>query len=131
MLVDWLKSEGWTIVRTANTAARQPGLDVLAERDGERLGVEVKGYPSRFYVVGPMKGQIKPTAPVEQARKWFAHALVPAMKLRTSEPTWRSAICFPDFTVYRRLHAETDAALSAAKIETWLVADTGRVEVLS
>ena len=73
LLVEWLAGEGWTIVRTANTATREHGLDVVAERDGQRLGVEVKGYPSRFYVAGPKKGQVKTSTPKEQAKKWYAH----------------------------------------------------------
>ena len=56
LLVEWLRRQGWTIVSTANTATRERGVDVVAERDGERLGVEVKGYPSRFYVNGPKRG---------------------------------------------------------------------------
>ena len=70
LLVEWLAGEGWTIVRTANTATREHGLDVVAERDGQRLGVEVKGYPSRFYVTGPNRGQVKTSTPKEQAKKW-------------------------------------------------------------
>ena len=52
LLVEWLRRQAWTIVRTANTASREHGVDVVAEREGTRLGVEVKGYPSRFYVTG-------------------------------------------------------------------------------
>jgi len=131
LLVRWLKRQGWTIVRTANTATREHGVDVVAERDGARLGVEMKGYPSRFYVAGQKKGLIKPTTPKEQAKKWFAHALVPAMRLRTNEPHALSVMCFPDFPVYRALHAEIASSLQAADIEVWLVAEDGSVDVLS
>lgn len=130
LLVEWLKQDGWSIVRTANTATREHGVDVVAEKDGQRLGVEVKGFPSRFYVAGPKKGEEKPTKPVEQSKKWFAHALVPAMKLRTMEPEWRSVMCFPDFPVYRALHGDTASSLLAAGIEVWLVQQEGQVEVL-
>ena len=130
LLVESLRREGWTIVRTANTASREHGVDVVAEREGTRLGVEVKGYPSRYYVAGPKKGLVKPTRPKDQAKVWFAHALVPAMRLRTSEPSFVSVICFPDFEVYRELHRETASSLSAARIEVWLVAETGQVSVL-
>ena len=103
LLVEWLAGEGWTIVRTANTVTREHGLDVVAERDGQRLGVEVKGYPSRLYVTGPNRGQVKTSTPKEQAKKWYAHALVPAMRLRTREPDSLSVMCFLDFPVYREL----------------------------
>lgn len=130
LLVEWLAGEGWTIVRTANTATREHGLDVVAERDGHRLGVEVKGYPSRFYVAGPKKGQVKTSTPKEQAKKWYAHALVPAMRLRTQEPDSLSVMCFPDFPVYRALYADTALSLRAAAIEVWVVSQNGGVERL-
>ena len=123
-------SPGWTIVRTANTATRERGIDVVAERAGERAGVEVKGYPSRLHVAGPKKGQLKSSTPANQAPKWFAHALVPAMKLRSREPETRSVICFPDFTTYRNLFEATASSLAAAGIEVWVVTQAGEVEVL-
>ncbi|PUA78948.1 hypothetical protein C7S10_21695 [Nocardioides currus] len=131
LLVEWLARGGWTIVRTANTATREHGLDVVAERDGQRLGVEVKGYPSRFYVTGPKKGQVKTSTPKEQAKKWYAHALVPAMRLRTQEPDSMSVMCFPDFPVYRELYAATAASLRVAGIEVWLVSEDGEGESLA
>jgi Holliday junction resolvase-like predicted endonuclease len=127
LLVEWLAGEGWTIVRTANTATREHGIDVVAERDGQRLGIEVKGYPSRFYVTGPKKGQLKTSTPKEQAKKWYAHALVPAMRLRTREPDARSVMCFPDFHVYRELYADTALSLRAAAIDVWVVSQDGEV----
>lgn len=81
-------------------------------------------------MAGPKKGEQKPTKPVEQAKKWFAHALVPAMKLRTMEPEWRSVMCFPDFPVYRTLHGDTAPSLRSAGIEVWLVQHDGQVEAL-
>jgi hypothetical protein len=130
LLVEWLAGEGWTIVRTANTATREHGVDVVAEHDGQRLGVEVKGYPSRFYVTGPNRGQVKTSTPKEQGKKWYAHALVPAMRLRTREPDSLSVMCFPDFPVYRELYADTAVSLRAAAIEVWLVSQDGEVEAL-
>ncbi|MFD1504296.1 hypothetical protein FE374_04430 [Georgenia yuyongxinii] len=130
LLVEWLAGEGWTIARTANTATREHGVDVVAEREGQRLGVEVKGYPSRFYVTGRKKGQVKTSTPKEQAKKWYAHALVPAIRLRTHEPDSVSVMCFPDSRVYRPLYADTALSLRAAGIDVWLVSQDGAVEIL-
>lgn len=129
LLVGWLRRSGWTIVRTANTATRQRGVDVVAERGGARLGVEVKGYPSLLYVAGSKKGQRKITTPENQAPKWFAHALVPAMRLREREPEARSVMCFPNFPIYRKLFRETRSSLRACGIEIWLVSADGDVEI--
>jgi len=131
LLVEWLAGEGWTIVRTANTATREHGVDVVAERDGQRLGMEVKGYPSRFYVTGPKRGHVKTSTAKDQAKKWYAHAVVPAMRLRTREPDSLSVMCFPDFPVYRELYADTAASLRVAGIEVWLVSEDGEVESLA
>jgi hypothetical protein len=130
MLVHWLTADGWTIVRTADTDAREHGIDVEATRDGVRLGVEVKGYPSRYYVRGPRQGEMKPTPPNLQAKMWYSHALVPAMRLRGEDPDARSVMAFPDFEVYRALWRDTSAALRAAHVEVWLVHRDGAVSVL-
>ncbi len=50
--------------------------------------------------------------------------------LRTSEPQFESVMCFPDFPVYRSLHAETASSLRAAGIAVWLVTEGGQVERL-
>ncbi len=39
-------------------------------------------------------------------------------------------MCFPDFPVYRSLHAETASSLRAAGIAVWLVTEGGQVERL-
>lgn len=38
-------ASGWRILATADTATREAGVDIHAERDGVELVVEVKGYP--------------------------------------------------------------------------------------
>lgn len=130
MLVEHLEANGWTITRTANTESGEHGIDVIAERDQEILAIEVKGYPSLWHVRGPLKGQRKASSPNNQASKWFAHAIVPAMRVRSAEPLWRSAICFPDQPIYRRLYGGTATSLGVCGIEMWLVSENGSVEVL-
>lgn len=130
LLVDRLRSTGWTIVRTANTATGEHGIDVVAERNSVTVGIEVKGYPSKVYAKGTRKGQPKPTPPANQAGKWFSHAILAAMKLRVAQPSWQSVMTFPDFPIYRRLYAQTAAPLAAACIEVWLVSPEGTIELL-
>lgn len=38
-----LAATGWSIIRVADTAQRERGVDIIAERAGQRLLVEVKG----------------------------------------------------------------------------------------
>jgi hypothetical protein len=75
-LVGWLVRESWRIVRVADTETRERGTDIIAERGGVRLLVEVKGYPAATYARGPNAGQAKPTAPTLQASHWLAGAIL-------------------------------------------------------
>lgn len=126
-LVTALAGEGWRILSVANTATKEHGVDVIASRDGQTVGVEVKGFPSRGYADPARAGEVKRTSPSTQAGHWFSQAVLAAMRLRGKEPEWRSVIALPDFPRYRDLHAETAGSLSAAQIEVWWVDRAGRV----
>lgn len=127
-LVTALAADGWRILSVANTATKEHGIDVITSRDGQTVGIEVKGFPSRGYADPSRAGEVKRTSPSTQAGHWFAQALLAAMRLRGKEPTWRSVIVLPDFPRYRDLHAETSASLVAAQIEVWWVDRTGAVD---
>ncbi|GAA1439372.1 hypothetical protein GCM10009641_46930 [Mycobacterium cookii] len=129
LLVKHLRATGWTITRTANTATKEPGIDVVAERDRVRLGVEVKGYPTRGTYADPRRaGEVKKTNPATQARHWYSQAVLAAMRLRTHQPTWHSVIALPDFPTYRRLWVDTRSSLEAADIQVWFIREDGAVE---
>lgn len=126
-VVTRLADAGWRIVRVADTATKEHGIDVEAARDNERVGIEVKGYPSRTYADSARAGQVKRTQPSTQAGHWYAQAVLAAMRLRTKQPEVRSVIALPDFPRYRQLFAETVGSLQAARIELWWVAADGQV----
>jgi hypothetical protein len=126
-LVTALAGEGWRILSVANTATKEHGIDVIASRAGQTVGVEVKGFPSRGYADPARAGEVKRTSPSTQAGHWYSQAVLAAMRLRGKEPHWRSVIALPDFPRYRDLHAETAGSLSAAQIEVWWVDQAGRV----
>jgi Holliday junction resolvase-like predicted endonuclease len=126
-LVTALADEGWRILSVANTATKEHGIDVIASRDGQTAGVEVKGYPSRGYADPARAAEVKRTSPSTQAGHWYSQAVLAAMRLRGKEPQWRSVIALPDFPRYRDLHAETAGSLAAAQIEVWWVDQAGAV----
>lgn len=126
-LVTALAAQGWRILSVANTATKEHGIDVIAFRDGQTVGIEVKGFPSRGYADPSRAGEVKRTTPSTQAGHWYSQAVLAAMRLRGKEPTWRSVITLPDFPRYRDLHAETVESLIAADIEVWWVDRTGAV----
>ncbi|MDQ2706438.1 MAG: hypothetical protein M3Z25_01830 [Actinomycetota bacterium] len=129
-LVEWLTSEGGEIVSQADTATKQRGTDVVAELDGRRVHIEVKGWPSTQYSDPRRAGEVKPTAPTVQANQWFAGALSSALKLRQGNPRDRVVVAFPDMPRYRTLHSERAEPLRRLDIEFWVVTESGTVEIV-
>lgn len=127
-LVTALAAAGWRILAVANTATKEHGIDVIASRGDEHVGVEVKGFPSRGYADPARAGEVKRTAPSTQAGHWYAQAVLAAMRLRTKRPDLRSVIALPDFPRYRDLYDETRGSLDAAGIAMWWVRADGRLE---
>lgn len=127
-LVTALAADGWRILSVANTATKEHGIDVVATRKGETVGIEVKGFPSRKYADPARSSEKKRTSPSTQAGHWFSQAVLAAMRLRGKEPAWRSVIVLPDFPRYRDLHSETVGSLDAAHIEVWWVDKSGALQ---
>ena len=127
-LTTHLAINGWSIIRVANTAQRERGVDIIAGRDGRRLLVEVKGWPSSTYAWGERAGQPKPTQPTLQAAHWFAEGLTSLIR-RGAEPGARLALGLPDMPRYRTLLSEAGWALERLDITIYLVTAEGAVEI--
>ena len=126
-LVAYLVSTGWSIIRVADTAKRERGRDIIAEREGQRLLVEVKGWPSTTYARGERAGQPKPTPPTMQASHWFAEVLTSLIR-SGSRPGEQLAMALPNVPRYRTLLSEARWALDRLEIAAYLVAADGTVE---
>ncbi len=126
-VVTHLATTGWQITSVADTATKERGIDIVARRAGDVIGVEVKGFPSRFYADPARAGHRKPTQPATQARVWYASAMLAAMRLRTREPSMISVMALPDFQTYRSLVADTRWSLERCEIRVWWVSDNGAV----
>ncbi len=126
-VVAHLAQHGWSIVSVADTASQQRGVDIAAERDGQPLLVEVKGWPGTTYARGEKAGQPKPTQPTSQAKHWYADALLTVLRLRGKDPEARVAIALPDMPRYRRLLEETRSSLSALDVRVMFVTENGVV----
>ncbi len=127
-LRDHLVARGWQLLRESDCLSRERGIDLLLERGGEKLAVEVKGFPSTTYRRGPMKGQPKPTQPTLQAKHWFAEALLAAILVQSKHPTYAVAIAFPNIRRYRCLIDSTRNALTRVGLGVFLVEDGGAVD---
>lgn len=127
-VVTQLAAKGWRIVAVADTARPQRGADIIAERDGTRLLVEVKGWPSATYARGDRAGQPKPTQPTLQATHWFAEALITLIR-RGDDLGARLALALPDMPRYRALLAEAGWAIERLEIIVYLVEADGAVQI--
>jgi hypothetical protein len=128
-VVTQLAATGWRIVAVADTGRRQQGADIIAERDGTRLLVEVKGWPSTTYARGDRGdrvGQPKPTQPTIQATHWFAEGLTTLIR-RGADLGTRLALALPDTPRYRTLLAEAGWATQRLEIIVYLVEADGAV----
>jgi hypothetical protein len=125
-LVTHLVAHGWSIVQVADTARQERGIDIDAKRDGQRLLIEVKGWPSTTYARGERAGQLKPARPNTQATHWFAEAFTTLIR-RGAEPDTRLAIGLPDMPRYRALLGEAAWALQPLDITVYLVTADGTV----
>lgn len=129
LVVAYLMREGWTLAAEANTDTRERGIDVVAERNGQRVGIEVKGYPGTAYSDPRRAGEVKPSHPSAQAGTYFAQAVLTAMRLRANQPEMVSVVAVPDVPRYRSLATEVQGSLKAAGIAVWLMDADGGVDI--
>ncbi len=126
-LCRWLAAQGWALRQVADTASKERGTDVVADRAGERIHIEVKGFPSTTYSDPRRAGELKPTQPTLQAAHWYAGALLKALQLRQSHPDESVAMAFPDRPRYRSLLESTASTLTTMRVTVFLVAEDGSV----
>jgi Holliday junction resolvase-like predicted endonuclease len=124
----YLAADGWSIIRVADTARRERGADIIAQRGGQQLLVEVKGWPSTTYARGERAGQPKPTQPGLQAAHWFGEALTSLIR-RGAEHGTCLALGLPDMPRYRALLGDASWALERLDITVYLVPAEGTVEI--
>lgn len=113
-VVAHLAAGGWTILHTSDTSRRERGDDILAERAGQRLLVEVKGW--------------RTANPSAQAFIAFGEGLA-KLTIRGAEPGLRLAMALPDKPRYRVFLGEASWALKRLDITVYLVTAEGSVEI--
>jgi Holliday junction resolvase-like predicted endonuclease len=129
MLIGHLRREGWEIVRSADTARRERGVDIDATRGTETVAVEVKGFTGLYYADPRRAGERKKAQPSAQAKIWYGSAVLASMIVRTQRPDVRAVMAFPDFPRYRDLYRQTAEQLRKCEVELWWVTTEGKVMV--
>ncbi|GAA2668905.1 MULTISPECIES: MarR family transcriptional regulator [Actinosynnema] len=127
-LVEWLLADGWRVVRVADARGRERGTDVVVERGGVTLHVEVKGFPSSRHVDPARGGEVKRTLPAVQARVEFAAALFKALQLRQAHSGDVVALALPDRLTHRRNLESVASVFPRMGLTVFLVGDDGAVE---
>jgi hypothetical protein len=121
VVIEYLQSQEYRIVRFADTASRQPGKDIEAESDAGPLWVTVKGYP---------EGTPR-TRPSTQASHWFKQALFDIVAWHGENPEAELAFALPDFSRYRDLAARVAWLQPVARFSFIWVMEDGTVEVVT
>lgn len=116
-IVKHLAMHGWAIRSVVDTANRQRGKDIVAERGGTPLWVTVKGYP---------KGT-KKTHPATQAGHWFKQAIFDIIEYRGESKTVELSVGLPDFPRYHSLAERITWFQPVAGFTYFWVKETGEV----
>lgn len=117
-VVAYLVKQGYTIASVANTATKERGKDIVAQKDGRSLFVTVKGYP---------QGTDK-TNPLVQAGHWFKDATFDMVLWRGENPKAELAIALPDYPRYRKLAERVEWFRSVAHFRFLWVCEDGLVQ---
>ncbi len=124
----YLHSQGWLVTAMADTATKAPGVDLLASKEGRRVGAEVKGFPSVGYADPRRASETKKTQPSTQAGHWFSQALMKALMLLDSHPGHESLMVLPDYPRYRDLAQRTRRGRGAAGVHVVFVGADGSAQ---
>ena len=129
LVVSHLARTGWSIRRVADTASSEHGHDIDAVKGGERVLIEVKGYPTSTYARGSRQGEVRAAGSLgAQARTYFSNALLSGCVMRAENSDSRVVIAFPAIETYATLARRVGPVLLSAGIELWIVDQEGEVQ---
>lgn len=117
---EFLRGEGYRIVRAANTAKKEKGKDIIAvSPSGQELWVTAKGQP---------EGTPR-TTKYTQARHYFSDALRDLVSWRGQNDSVAIALVLPDFVTYRNSTRRFAAQLAQLRVFVVWVRQDRKVEV--
>jgi hypothetical protein len=116
-VVHYLKSLGFQILSEANTASHEQGIDVIAEKNGKKIWISVKGYP---------KGTDK-TSPTTQAGHWFKQVIFDMIAYREKDNSVSLIVALPDFPRYRSMAKKITWFKPVANFTYFWVRENGEI----
>ena len=119
VVVRTLAAQDYIIRSVSDTASRQRGKDIVAERNGTPLWITVKGYPK----------DTGKTPASTQAGHYFKEVIFDIIEYRGESEVAELGIALPDFRRYRSLAKKTDWLQSVAKFSFYWVRKNGEVVV--
>ena len=124
---DYLTNNGYEITRF-NEDKMLHGNDLIAVKNGKELIIEVKGFPSRYYVRGPKAGLPKPTHPNLQAKHWFSDALRALMNAKSVNLDAEIAFGFPECKKYHDFIDKISPLLGRLDCHCYFVDQNGSIK---
>lgn len=127
--VDWLKRNGWKVATPIAKSIRHHGPDVVAERSGEKLVAEAKGFPLTTYQYGPKAGMAKKTKPATQARHWYSGAILEGIVRQSEDSSASVCLVFPKHKQYLGYYEKTKVAFLKLGLKVYFVDQFGNVQI--
>jgi hypothetical protein len=121
VVVRSLSAQDYIIRSVADTASRQQGKDIIAERNGTPLWITVKGYPK----------DTSKTPASTQAGHGFKQAIFDIIEYRGESEIAELGVALPDFRRYRSLAKKIDWFQSVAKFSYYWVRKNGEISIES
>lgn len=135
-IVRYLKSLDYKIIQNNSDNPNARGVDIIAiSGKGKKELIEVKGYPTLYYVNGPNKGKAKKAKPQQQATHWFAGVLLTTLfnyEMHHDNPDCVYCIGLPYYDKYLELISAVEPFFKNFKIilKVYFVGSDGTVAPL-
>lgn len=101
-LVTYFEVNGYEIKKSNAQNKSAKGMDIVVLKDGTLEFIEVKGYPSIYYVEEKKRNEIKKTKPYLQSSHWFSGCLSSTLNNYESKEI-KLAMAFPACSRYEKL----------------------------
>ena len=134
LFVNYLKQNNYEILKDNSENIKAKGIDIIAKNKKFIELIEVKGYPTEFYVNEKNKGNKKKTNPKLQAKHWISEALLSCIfnygneKSKYDKPI-KLSIVLPNMPRYQELSSKLKNFILDFKIDLniYFVSENGSI----